>query len=199
MSQARASLNFFNKIMRVFAIFIIMILVVALFLPSEYNLKAQIKVPTSVEMAWQTSMDFPSWKNWSPLFKIDTAASLKATPYQGIEWKGELIGEGTVSILKADSLKSLSLLVEFSKPNPLEIRDLYSFESITADTTLLIWSSKGDLAYPLERVFGAFLTSRVQENYQKGLNSFGAYLNELTKLKETNIQLTHLDSTSSSK
>jgi hypothetical protein len=168
--------------------FILFILLIALFLPSQYYISRSIQINRPVESIFTEVADFNNWLKWNPWSESDPFAKNRITVLPGItgsmwEWEGNVIGKGVLKINKIEKNKSITFNLQFLGPQKMESIEIWTFEPIDSGT-IVTWSDEGKLDYPIGRYFGLFLDKMMGPDFEKGLNNLKRRAEEKQVFKE---------------
>lgn len=145
-------------------------LIIAAFLPSEYSISRETTVNVSADSVYNHILVYKDRDKWDPWLAMDPGATVNISDKE-YSWKGELIGEGKINVVKSEPNKSIHAKLEFIAPNQMKSDVHWEFESIDSSTTKLTWIFKGELGYPAERYFGLFLEDMMGPQFETGLNN----------------------------
>lgn len=150
------------------------VLIVPAFLPSDYTIERTIHIQTDRANVFARIVDLKDWKDWDPWYAMEPDAkySFEGTP--GVvgsisTWEGEKIGSGKQTLMKVVQPEYIETQLQFDGESSLAT-GYWKFKE--ADNgTKVIWGMKGELDYPIGRIFGLFLDGMVGTQFDKGLSS----------------------------
>ncbi len=160
----------------VLASIIALILLIPLFLPSDFHVERSTEIERSPEIVFQTAVDMNQRANWDPWLEMEPNAEVKVemTPEiigSGYHWKGIEIGEGKMTIKEFVPNKLIKSDIEFIAPRSSSAQVIWNFENSDKGTKVT-WAFEGDLSYPLEKWMGLFMDMMLSESFEKGLKNF---------------------------
>jgi len=155
---------------------IALLLIIALFLPSNFHVERSIEIDKPVNAIFETAVDMNLRAKWDPWLEMEPSAeiSVQMTPEiigSGYTWKGEIIGEGKITILEFIPNELIKSKIEFIEPQSMESDVIWSFIE-TDNGTLITWAFEGSLSYPIEKWSGLFMDKFMGPQFEKGLSNF---------------------------
>lgn len=158
----------------------LVLLLVAVFLgvgallPASYEVRRSIEIDAGPEAIYPYVADFREWPNWST-WTTDNHPGLRFE-YSGAEtgqgavetWYDPDMGEGRMEISSADQQHGIAYELRFEGVDAPLFGDM-SFEPAGEGRTRVVWTGKGDLAWPTWRWMGLALDSMVGADYDAGL------------------------------
>ena len=96
-----------KKILLTVILVVGVLVIVGLFLPTEYNIKRELEINASSEKLYELIGDLKSWEKWSPWKDEDPTLQIEYGEQTlgvgaGYSWVGEKSGNGRLEITKAD-------------------------------------------------------------------------------------------------
>jgi len=154
-------------------VLILVFLVVAMILPGEYKVERSTVVNTEPEVVYSMVADLNMWLKWSPWVEMDPNTEYTFTGEAGKvnstwSWKGEVVGEGSLTHVELVPHKSISSTLEFTAPQEMTSKEQWTFEK-AGEGTKVTWVDEGELGYPVGRYFGLFLDGMLGADFEKGL------------------------------
>ncbi len=180
-----------KSIKRIFiglAIFLVLLVVVSFFLPSQVYVVRKITIVSSKEAIFEQINTLSNWGKWSPWFKIDTSmklsfneiASGKGASYHW-ESKNSKVGNGGLEITESKPFDIIEMNINFGDKNNAKA----GFNFTQNDTNVNVsWWMKLDLGFnPIAKYFGLFMDKFIGNDYDKGLSKLKSLCESLPKLK----------------
>ena len=170
----------------VILIIIGLFLIIPLFLPSDFHVERSIVVEKPVHLVFNTAVDMNQRVKWDPWIETDPEAEIKVqiTPEvigSGYSWKGEVLGEGTITIKEFIPNELIKSKIVFIAPQSMESDVLWNFME-TDEGTKIVWAFEGTLSYPIEKWFGLFMDKSLGTPFEKGLSNFKSLTESLPDL-----------------
>jgi hypothetical protein len=168
-------MKFLKGVLVFLAVVLLLLLVVALFLPSSYHVERSITIACPDSVVYEQVIDFHNWQKWDPWSEADPEAtySIQGAP-RGVgsiwSWEGEIVGTGSQTIVAAEEDRMVENKLVFTQPQAMEAVNTWSFESIDGETKV-IWSMHGKLDYPVGRYVGLFMEQMLGPDFEKGLKN----------------------------
>lgn len=162
-----------KSIISVVVSLLVILLIVAFFLPSEYSISRSITINSATSPIYDHVVNYEKWNNWAPWPELDPQASHKFSGTMGEigsswAWEGEVLGSGMLTLENFNPNKSIRSKLIFKTPQEMESIDVWEFEAVS-DGTKVTWISEGELGYPVGRLMGLFLEDMMAPNIEKGL------------------------------
>lgn len=155
---------------------IALLLIIALFLPSNFHVERSVEIDKPLNIIFKTAVDMNQRAKWDPWLEMEPNAEINVqmTPKiigSGYTWKGEIIGEGKITIQEFIPNELIKSKIEFIEPQSMESDVIWSFNE--ADNgTIITWAFEGTLSYPIEKWSGLFMDKFMGPQFEKGLNNF---------------------------
>jgi len=152
---------------------VVLLLLIALVLPSSYTVKRSATINRPVSEVFPMVSDYKNWIQWNPWFPLDpTVKTVLSSPSFGKgsswKWTGLKIGSGQLTTLDEVENKSILAKLEFLAPYEMTSTETWTFEA-TKGETKITWTDSGKLGYPMGRFLGPFLDSKMGPDFEKGL------------------------------
>jgi len=168
---------------------VVLFLVIPIFLPSNFHIERDIVVDKPVDVVFESAVDMNMRSKWDPWIEMEPEAkvTVNVTPEiigSGYTWKGEVIGEGKITIQEFVPNKVIKSEITFISPQSMKSDIIWSFEEIEGGTKI-IWAFEGTLSYPMERWAGLFLDNSIGASFEQGLRNFKELVEELPEYKVT--------------
>ena len=159
------------------AVFVI-ILVIALYLPSRYFIEKTAIIKKPCDVVIDKVANLHHYAQWNPWQQKDTNSKKNITgtpktPGHKYAWEGKKVGMGSLTIRDIDS-KHVFFELEFIKPYKARARDNWVFEEWGNGETKVTWQDFGDLPYPMGRVMGFIMNKSLNRQFTEGLNNLKA-------------------------
>ena len=160
------------KILGSLAVLILLLVVVAFFLPRQYRVERSVVINAKPEAVLARVADLRDWKNWGAWQERDPQMILAySAQVTGVgawsSWESKQEGNGRMTITAQTPAKVLYLLefpdMGLKSNGSMEVR-------AEASGTHLVWADTGDLGMnPLNRWFGLFLDRMIGPDFERGL------------------------------
>ena len=166
-------MNILRNIVIAVLVVIGIVLVGIYFLPNNYTVSRSIEIDRTPEQVLARITNYNTWSDWSPWYEQEPTAKQTfegnaGQPGHKMTWKGEKLGEGSLTIESASVTAGVVARLEFIKPFKSKADDIWLMEKTNAGTKLT-WVSKGPLSYPAGRLFGLSVESMLSADKEKGL------------------------------
>ncbi|MES2733307.1 MAG: SRPBCC family protein [Bacteroidota bacterium] len=166
-------MRIFKTIFLSIASLLALLLLIAIFLPSQYHVERTIEINKPTPAVFEEVADFNHWLAWNPWTEMEPTAhnTISGTPKtvgSHWAWEGKEIGVGSLTIQAISPNQSIKSKLAMLQPQAMEADDSWLFEP-TDKGTKVIWSNTGKLSYPVERYFGLFMNKILGEQYETGL------------------------------
>jgi uncharacterized protein YndB with AHSA1/START domain len=143
--------------------------------PSEFTIQRSLAMSAPPEVVFAEVADFHQWPDWSPWEKLDTAmkktfSGAEQGPGAVYEWAGnDQVGEGRMTIRRAEPGKEVDILLEFMKPFAATNDTLFTF-SPDGKGTQVTWSMTGKNDF-MGKAFSLVMDmdSMVGKDFESGL------------------------------
>ncbi len=167
-------------------IIIALFLIIPLFLQSNFHVERSTVVEKPVNVVFQTAIDMNQRAKWDPWIEMEPEAKMNVqmTPEvigSGYSWKGEIIGEGKITINEFVPNELIKSKIEFIAPQSMESDVIWNFMELD-EGTKIIWAFEGTLSYPIEKWFGLFMDNTLGSQFEKGLSNFKSLVESLPDL-----------------
>lgn len=151
-------------------------LIIPLFLPGTYHVERTSVIERPVDIVFQAAIDMNQRAQWDPWIEMepDVEIEISMTPEiigSGYSWKGEIIGEGKITIQEFIPNSRIKSEIEFFEPQSIKSDIIWEFEK-HKNGTGISWAFKGNLSYPIEKWFGLFMEKSMVPQFEKGLKNF---------------------------
>lgn len=164
-----------KKILFVLIGVIVLLLVVAIFLPSEYNVSRSIQINQPDSVVFEKVVNFNYRKSWDPWISMEPDAKITISgpagePGSTWSWEGKETGKGRMTIMKVEENRLVQSKLEFLEPQTGESDVTWEFEPVEGGT-MVTWQFSGTADYPVGRYFGLVMDIMVGGDFERGLNN----------------------------
>ena len=155
---------------------IALILIIPLFLPSNFHVERSVIIERSPERVFQTAIDMSQRAKWDPWIEMEPDVKMEVTMKpeiigSGYYWKGDTIGEGRITIKEFVPNELIKSEIEFIAPRSSKSDVIWTFKE-NKEGTKITWAIEGTLSYPIEKWMGLFMEQMMAESFEKGLANF---------------------------
>lgn len=172
-----------NIVLGVLAL-IIILGIIAYFLPSKVTIQKSITIKASKEVVFEQINNPQNWEKWSPWFKIDTAMEVKYIGNKigensGIVWKSEnsRIGCGRLTLLYSNPFDSIYAEVEALYKGKGTVN--YIFKRVKGGINVLLMFEMNLGTNPIARFMGLVIDKKMSKNYINELDSLKKFTETL--------------------
>ena len=158
----------------------VIITLFSLLIPSRVRVsRAVIINNTSQSEAFREIAAMNNWKNWHPIFKLDSARLVSLAPVSGINDSNYSIlqrgKEITIQMLSADS-NSVKFLLRANGENDID-NDIVLSSLPSQNSVQVEWRAITKLHwYPWQKFYGIFVDQLTGPGYEAALNGLKGYL-----------------------
>ncbi|AXY76662.1 hypothetical protein D3H65_22870 [Paraflavitalea soli] len=154
---------------------ILILLVIAFFLPGKYHIEKSLVIIQPVREVMARVADLNHYARWNPWQMMEPGSKMTIkgapqTPGHEYWWKGKKIGEGRL-ILRSIDQKHVHFGLEFIRPWKSFANDNWLFEEWGNGETKVTWQNNGDLPYPMARLMGPYLIKNLNKQFEEGLRN----------------------------
>jgi len=165
----------FLYIIYILAAVIIILLLVALYLPDGYFIEKHAIIKNTRDVVIDKVANLHHYAQWNPWQKTDPESKQTITgepkkPGHKYAWEGKKVGVGSLTLHDIDE-KHASFILEFIKPFKSHARDNWTFEEWGNGETKVTWQNFGDLPYPLGRLVGYIVYKSLKRQFSEGLKN----------------------------
>jgi hypothetical protein len=165
----------FLYILGALVLVIVLLLLIALFLPDGYFIEKSAIIKKPCEFVMDKVADFNNYAQWNPWHQKEAGSQnkisgLPKTPGHKYTWKGNKMGAGSLTLRDIDN-RHIHFTVEFIKPLKVTARDNWLFEEWGNGETKVTWQNFGTLPYPLGRLMGYTLHKNLDRRFTGALNN----------------------------
>jgi hypothetical protein len=154
---------------------IVVLLVVAAFLPKTYHIEKTMIIKKPVTEVMNRVANLNEYAAWNPWQQSDrtatkTISGSAGTPGHQYSWKGKKVGMGTLTLTDLDE-RHLHFALTFLKPWKATAKDNWLFEAWGEGETKVTWENSGGLPWPMARLMGPLLNKNLNHQFEQGLNN----------------------------
>ena len=167
-------MSFLNKFIYSVGAVILALALIALFLPSQTNVRRGITIDASRATVFALINDFHQVNKWSHWLEDDpNARTAYSGPRRGVgarfAWDGNIVGKGSQTISESVPFERVVMALEFDdRGNATTVFEL----SETDEGTLLESTFNMDIGFDLvARYVGLIVSGVIGENHEKGLEN----------------------------
>lgn len=188
-------MRFLKRFLIVLVIFILLVTIISIFLPSNFRLERSVIVDADKEQIFKQVNDLKNWKNWSPWALKDSSVYFikenYSDPSSGVgatfKWKSENedLGEGTLSIVESVKNQAIATEIDLGMITP---KGSWNF-SEKDNGIEVIWSTEIDFGFnPITKFFGLFIEDQIAPDYELGLQRLKTYTENLPKINRVEVK-----------
>ncbi len=161
------------KLLGGLAVLILLLVVVAFFLPRTYRTERSVVINAKPETIYAQFGDLKAWKNWSAWHERDPAMKLSfSEKTTGVgawsAWESKSEGNGKMTFTAVEPAKKVVYTLEFPDMNMVSNGTMELQPGSGGVRT--VWVTDGDLGMnPMSRWFGLFLDGMIGPDFEKGL------------------------------
>ncbi len=153
-------------------------LIAAAFAPDNITIATQTTINAKPEKVFKNVVSLKNWKHWSPFEHDSTMVDTFSGPDSGVgatrQWKGNVIGEGKMTVVEAKEFTMIQNRLDFGAKGGAT--GTWRFSPIDTAQTNVIWSTHiTGLKYPLERLMGLVLEPMMRPMFEDGLADLKEY------------------------
>jgi hypothetical protein len=158
----------------VILIIVILVFVVALFLPSKYRVERSSDINQPLHVAYGYVADFNNFHEWNPWTPLEPEHSYQVEGDSGkvgqtYSWEGENIGSGKMVFTQFTPLAIKSDIEFISPQQGIGIVE-WEFED-KGSVTNVTWRITGDSDYPLGRYLGLMMDGFLGASFEEGIRN----------------------------
>ena len=152
---------------------IALILIIAIFLPSEYEVERSIEINKPVGLVYGYVSDFNNFRDWNPWSPMEVGHSFEVIGDSGsvgqkYSWEGKIIGSGNMVFTEFQNNQIVRLDINFLSPEQgMGVVD-WIFEGNNVNTKVT-WKLVGEAGYPMGRYFGLMMDEFLGKNFEDGV------------------------------
>ncbi len=158
-------------IVAMLALAVVAFLVVAAFLPKDYQVTRSTSIDAPPVIVFAQVNDLKLWTDWSPWAAMDPSmktmyGATSVGEGASYSWKGDKVGEGELTILSSDMPHSIKTRVTFDGQGEGQGEWLFEPEN---GGTRATWTMNGNLPWPTARYFGPIMDKMLGPQFEDGL------------------------------
>ena len=163
-------------------------LVIAIFLPSEFDVERSTEINKPAEEVFNMVVDFTQRNAWDPWFEKDTLVTTRVEgPLKDMDsawiWESDSTSSGKIAngsiviqdIEENEYIASEITFITMDKKDTSTAYVSWMFEDTTEDSTKTIttvtWQIIGNANYPIGRYIGLFTDGMLGPDLEKGLSN----------------------------
>lgn len=160
-----------KKILLGLAVFVALVFIVGLALPSDFAVERSAMIAAPPERVFQEVNSLQRWPAWSPWIARDPSIqNTYSGPAEGVgatvTWTSDDSGEGTQTITVSDPPKRIETKLDFGSMGTSKASWTFSPEG---NGTKVTWTLQGDAGGPLGGYFAMKMDDWVGADYEDGL------------------------------
>lgn len=153
---------------------IALLLIVAIFLPSEYKVERSIEISQPVGIVYGYVADFNNFHDWNPWTPMEPSHKFEVVGDSGgvgqkYSWEGEIVGTGDMTFLELRQKQLIKSDINFHTPNEGKGIVDWAFDG-DMNETIVSWSITGEAGYPMGRYFGLMMDEFLGKNFEDGVS-----------------------------
>ena len=157
---------------------ITLVLLSAAFAPDSVTITTEITINAKPESVFNNVASLKNWKNWSPFEHDSTIVDTFSGADTGVgstrKWKGEIIGEGKMTVLEANKFTHIKNNLDFGTKGGAT--GTWTFNQADSTKTHVTWSTHiTGLKFPFERLMGLILEPMMKPMFDDGLKDLKEY------------------------
>ena len=163
-----------KKIFLAIVIFIILLVIVAFFLPMNYHVERSTVIKGDKALIYDLTSNLNKWDIWTPWTKKkDSTAVFELIGPDGQvgtmrKWDGKVIGNGQMTLTQLIPGELVGYDLSFQK-GKYNSKGKVSIEA-KGDSAKVSWTDEGNLGYnPISRYMGLFMAKMMDPEFDKGL------------------------------
>ena len=135
------------------AALIVLLLVVALFVPKDFKYEKSIAINAPIDSVWKNVNSLTALDKWSPWNDHDPVMKKELTGLDGAigakqSWESDIVGSGSQTITKVEKPVLLETALDFKKPRESQGAAFVKLEP-DGSMTKATWGMTGHMPYPM--------------------------------------------------
>ncbi len=159
----------------------LLVLLIALFMPSEYEVERSITIerhPETVYKKVATLEEWPKWNPWSQGSDSNVFNDVNMGEGAEWEWRSKEQGNGKLRIVEAEPYEYIRTELHF-QDSTMTGNGEWEFERAQGEAkTKVIWRTWGELGYPIGRLLAPFLGDMIGDDLKVGLQNLKKHTEE---------------------
>ncbi|PCJ24341.1 MAG: hypothetical protein COA97_10085 [Flavobacteriales bacterium] len=187
-------MNNLKRTSLILLLFIVIMIIVSLFLPSSFHMERAIVIDADKEQIFNQVNDLKNWKKWSPWALKDELIyndeGSFSSPSYGLGatffWDSEVddVGSGNIEIIESTPNKSIKNKVIYEH---IESIGKWNFEDVENGVEV-VWSMDVEFGFnPISKFFGLFMEGEISPDFELGLKRLKASSENLPKIKSVQV------------
>jgi len=162
---------------------ILLILIIPMFMSSNYHVERSIEIEKPVDLVYKTVTNFKTWSQWDAWTKLDPNASHTYSDEMGVvgsfhHWNGnDKMGEGKMVIDELVENTSMKSTITFMRPWESS-SDIGMTFTETENGTNVSWTMSGENPY-LMRYMNGMIETGIAKDYEEGLANLKALVEKM--------------------
>jgi len=143
--------------------------------PNDYQFSRSRVIEAPVPVVFDKVNELKDWPSFSPWIEQDPEANLNFKDTTsgvgaGYSWNGEILGEGSMSIVDVEKDKNINQQIEFVKPFESQSNINWDFQPVE-NGTKVTWSMQGeqDFMTKLYTTFNGSIEKNTAPDFERGL------------------------------
>ena len=165
-------MKYVKAVLFVLVSMIVLFLVVAIFMPSEFKLERTITIDCPADFVFWQAADLDNFNKWNTWYEEEPSAykPIQGNPGLGqvSEWSGKEVGTGKLTNTVVTENSYIEQKLEFTAPFESTSKVWFNFSESQGKTTV-VWGVSGDLSYPIERFMKVKIESGLSDSFNHGL------------------------------
>lgn len=159
----------------------IFITILSLFIPSRLMVTRAVVINAPADKVFSQVSNLQHWKNWQPVFMLDSAGIRFKTGANGISHACEWDSRGKKNKMKITGTSDNVIRATLLREGENEVQNTISLLPLADSSQVQVeWSVLVKLKwYPWEKFYGIFIENITGEGYEAALNSLKAYAENL--------------------
>ena len=188
-------MNILRRVLWVCIIFILIIILISLFLPSSFKVEKKVIINADKDQIFSQVNDLKSWHNWSTLILKDESFFGNKDNYildnlgrgTKINWESENKDLGKCSLEILNSSPSDSLDIELNIGS-YTFNNNFHFKSINEGIEV-VWKSKTDFGFnPIAKFYGLFVDEIISSDIDMSLKRLKSFTENLPKIHSVEVK-----------
>ena len=166
-------MNILKKILFIFIVTVVLLMIVAFFLPARYSVSRKQVIEVSVDRVFMVLVDMTRRSEWDPWIEKDPEADIQVGgSRQGVgawyAWESEKIGTGNLTIQEIEENRRIQSRLVFESPQESSAVITWVLNG-NENQTQVMWKIEGSLQYPAERFLGLMMGRMIGPDFERGL------------------------------